>query len=62
MVINRKREVLVQGVVRDKCSSIKLKTVYLGEGGGERGGTAGGVQLTVGQLHTWPCMTDHSID
>lgn len=36
MVINRKREVLVQGVVRDKCGSIKLKTVYLGEGGGER--------------------------
>lgn len=47
MVINRKREVLVQGVVRDKDGSIKLKTVYLGEGGGERGGTAGGVQLTV---------------
>lgn len=62
MVINRKREVLVQGVGRDKDGSIKLKTVYLGEGGGERGGTAGGVQLTVGQPHTWPCMTDHSID
>lgn len=55
----------MQGIVQDKDGSIKLKTVYLGEGGGERGGMAGGVQLTVAWrlgCSTWPCMTDHSID
>lgn len=38
----------MQGVVRDKDGSIKLKTVYLGEGGGERGGTAGGAATHMG--------------